>query len=210
MLDLLESVKGNLLEDRGYNVASDWFEARDSFLSNAAQSFFDTPDKANWKVQMWPRVPAARLKKIWTDYARTGVVRDERGMNDISRTIITAIASLDASNAASGHDNFDPRPEVQEAADRDFTDEEWEQFQAGLVDESGGWLVSDYGLPKLAPLAQELGMTDDSARQLLIVDQILNITHQRSDLSAWIVEGGKSTLDFLFDQPVIDLKKPRY
>lgn len=195
-IEIAESVK--LTEDMD---ADDFLEVSREFMSSAAEGFLAASNKSTWRVY-WPKLQPARLKKIWTDYARTGVIRDEKGMGDIAKTMFDMVARLHAANAISGHDSYDPRPEIEEMVGEAFSDEEWHQFVEGMVhNDKGEWLVSDYGLPKLEKLAFALAEAEgDAEQQLLIVDQMLNVIHQRGDLAAMFVEGGTKVLDFLRDQ----------
>jgi len=61
--------------------------------------------------------------------------------------------------------------------------------------------MSDYGLEPLLKLLHELTMEPDSSDQLVILDRILNIVHQRSDIAGWFVEGGSRSLDKLSASP---------
>ena len=61
----------------------------------------------------WTVVSAPRLQKIWSDYMRTGVVRDTRGLEEIKENMINNALKLYASTYLSGHtssnmdDDFD-------------------------------------------------------------------------------------------------------
>ena len=37
-------------------------------------------------------------------------------------------------------------------------------------------------------------MENDYEKKLLLIDSILNIVHQRSDLATWFVQGGRESL----------------
>lgn len=190
MLDLLQSVQHSLRETVGMD---EYVEAGDDFLSSSLLSFLRSSDKANWKVG-WTTLNPARLKRIWSDYSKTGVVRDERGMNEIAEEMFRKVAAFEKANAISGHDSCNVRPEADELAEGwgypPLTDEEWGQYLDGMVDQSGRWLVSDYGLPYLQRLCFKLDDEGLSAEdKLLIVDQMLNVVHQRGDLAAQFVDG---------------------
>ncbi len=38
----------------------------------------------------------------------------------------------------------------------------------------------------------------DARAKLLLIDRALQITHMRSDLASWFIEGGANTLTFIF------------
>lgn len=68
-----------------------------------------------------------------------------------------------------------------------------------MVDENGQWILSDYGLDKLTKLAFDLLGETSSENKLLLLDRVLNVIHQRSDLSSYFIKGGKQVLDSLFE-----------
>ena len=168
----------------------DYAQRRDNQLSNLAD---ELKSKRSKRVP-WPVVPAARLKKIWTDFSKIGIVRDERGLDEIVDRMITNVARLRSATEMMGHAPLDVRPELEENG-YTFTDEEWDDKMAEwMTDSKGNWTISDYGLPQLEKLCQELYLAKTSEDRLLIVDQMLNVIHQRSDLAALFVEGGTATL----------------
>jgi len=54
--------------------------------------------------------------------------------------------------------------------------------------------VSDYGLQPLKKLLIELMNEQNPSRKIPILDKILNVAHQRSDLAGWLVQGGSNSL----------------
>lgn len=62
---------------------------------------------------------------------------------------------------------------------------------------TGQWRISDYALDKLYSLANDLLKTSSSDEKLVIIDTILSVTHQRSDLAALFIEGGQQSLNML-------------
>src|SRR5271156_3738738 len=62
----------------------------------------------------------------------------------------------------------------------------------------------------LNKLALELEDETSAEGQLQLVDQILQVTHARSDLASWFVEGGTATLSQLFHgMGLTELEKAR-
>lgn len=147
--------------------------------------------------QSWSVVPANRLIKIWNDYSKTGIIRDERGMDEIVDRMVRNVVRLGINTALLGHTQLNPSELFAEYSDEDLTEEENEALGDFIVDENGSWRLSDYGLPKLEELVFTLLGAGTYPEKLLIVDQMLNITHQRSDLAGMFVEGGTSTLNKL-------------
>jgi predicted nucleotidyltransferase/8-oxo-dGTP pyrophosphatase MutT (NUDIX family) len=174
-------------------VAERHLERYDSIIDEIVGSFRAHRDrKRKWLVN-WPLVPAARLKKIWTDYAKMGFVRDEAGMREIADAMFDGVVRLRISNEISGHAMVDMREAIKDHG-HEFTDKQWERLVDGMETKDGRWYVSDYGLPKLERLLFQLAAAETAEAQLLVVDQMLNVVHQRGDLAAMFVEGGSKTL----------------
>jgi hypothetical protein len=188
-----KSINENDYED----VADEYFDKNQTLLTEIAESFINHKNRKNKWLVPWPLISAARLSKIWTDFSRSGVVRDVRGMQDIADKMFEGVVRLKASNDISGHSTNDVRPELADSGYK-FTDKQWHRLIEGLEDKKGNWYISDYGWPKLEKLLIPLKMAKTAEEQLLIVDQMLNICHPRGDLSAMFVEGGRKTLDKLF------------
>jgi len=180
-------------------------EAHDEAIGDFVREFRSS---ANGQVASWPVVPAGRLKKIWTDHARMGFVRDEAGMDGIARKMIGLVARLEAATEILGHTQIDAREELLEPMGYEFTDEEWDRFQDFLTAPSGQWRLSDYGMKPLQGLARELAAAKSAEEQLVIVDRMLNVTHQRGDMAENFVEGGKETLDWLANHEGTRFRKP--
>ena len=109
--------------------------------------------------------------------------------------IIENVGRLALNNALSGHTQWQPS---------DFVAHYWEgakakeleRFADWAVDlpDGSGWRISDNGLPKIID-AMALALDARTPEEKLIyVDMALNVVHQRSDLAAWFVDGGVSTL----------------
>jgi len=136
----------------------------------------------------------SRMKKIWRDYARTGVVRDERGVDDILDDFLEKTVRIDVNNYLSGHTSGDPLLEFKDREipiPKDIDD----RIDVAIADINGHWMISDYGINKLASLIHQAMMATDYEAKLLALDAMLNIVHQRSNLAAWFVQGGKGALD---------------
>jgi hypothetical protein len=183
--------------DADYNAAVDFHERRGTQLYLLADELKNSGGVGRVS---WPRIPAARLKKIWLDYGKTGVVRDEKGLDAIADQMLTNIARLQAATEMMGHTQFSPREELEEEGTV-FTDEEWDDWMTTyFTDERGNWTLSDYGLPKLVDIYGKIFNADTAEEKLQAVDRALNVIHQRSDLAALFVEGGSKTLRDIFNQ----------
>ena len=57
-----------------------------------------------------------------------------------------------------------------------------------------GGFISDYGLKPLETLLSQLLRANEAEQKLVIIDKMLNVVHQRSDIASWFVEGGARAL----------------
>jgi len=143
----------------------------------------------------WKLVPASKLVRIWEDTAKIGFVRDSKGLDSIREIMVHNVVRLAVNTAIAGHTSTQP----DDILAPHFAEEEQEAFVSWAIDipETGGWRISDYGLPKLSELAALALETEQPEKVLVILDMMLNVAHQRSDLASWFVEGGSRTLSDL-------------
>lgn len=69
-----------------------------------------------------------------------------------------------------------------------------DHFSEYGTDSKGDYILSDYGTDPLVQLAFTLSREDDPAQKVVIIDKMLNVVHQRSDLASWFIEGGSQAL----------------
>ena len=142
-------------------------------------------------------VPASKLKRIWGDFTSTGFVRDEKGLENILDRIVENFCRIEVNNVISGHTQLPSKTILEDYLGEDDrrVEELQERFSDWAIDlPDGKWRISDYGTPRMfKPLALALEAKTQEQR-LLYLDIVLNIAHQRSDLSSWFIEGGSSTL----------------
>lgn len=147
--------------------------------------------------QKWEVVPAARLIKIWNDYAKTSVVRDEKGIDDIAWIITKNIYKLQVNTLLCGHESDNPVEFAKGILGDELPEDFFDQQESFFEDEKGAWRLSDYAMKPLVVERDKLEMAQTPEQKLQIVDRILNIVHARSDLSSWFVQGGTKTLNQL-------------
>ena len=164
--------------------------------------------------QPWDVLPFARISKIWKDFSSIHVVRDERGVWEARDLVVGNTAKLVANTLLMGHESADPKGYFADAYEnyRDTLGEDPPMGEAGIpyydlfdqyvTDDAGNWRISDYGLDKLSDLCIHMMSTNDAKEALMLLDQALNVTHYRSNLAAWFVQGGISSLSKLFNESV--------
>lgn len=138
--------------------------------------------------QKWSVAPAARIIKIWKDYATLGFVRDESGLQRIADQIVENARKVTANTILIESD-------MNQEINTDFFNDDEGIPRAGDAAES------------LGDMADRLEAAKTAEQQLQIIDRILSMIHHRSDLAGWFIEGGRETLDKLKNQKTGSLLK---
>ena len=183
-------------ENRYYRAQEEYLDIEDTEKSNILREFNEARKnrKAKPNSQPWSTIPAARLIKIWKDYAQYGVVRDERGMDEIVNRIIKNIARLAINTEIVGHSAIDPEQDYEEDLKYyNIKKKDMERLRYFIQNDK----FSDYALAPLQKIAFDLLKARTYEEKLLLVDKALNIVHQRGDIAAVFVEGGRKTLSYL-------------
>ena len=186
------------LKESDEDIDYDLYEKLDEVKRDILMGFF-TDRKRGIKEQPWQLVPFARLKKIWEDFMTYGVVRDTRGLDMIQEIIQTNILKLYANTELVGHSSVNPKYDFEEY---DYTEEDMNDFY-DYITKYTDYGFSDFGgnRPGLTTLLVQLRKARTPEERIPILDQILNVVHWTSDLAAWFVEGGSSSLSQLSGSP---------
>jgi hypothetical protein len=179
----------------------DWslYELKDEILREVIGGFLDAREKGGGK-QPWSVIPFPRLKKIWEDHIKYGFVRDTKGMDMFENIFTRNILKLYANTELAGHTQSDMADELN---DYDQTmDSIWDRtgnynFGDYIVGSNGQYRISDYGLEPLGNLLAQLRKEQDYEKKLPIMDKMLNVVHQRSDIAEMFIEGGSNSLNKL-------------
>lgn len=141
-------------------------------------------------TQPWPLLPATEIPQIWREFTGTGTVGNIARLDELRDLVLRNVVRLYINTELAGHTGRNPEDVIEGEGI------ELEPFVSWAVDtESGAWRISDYGMDKLLGIAAKLRMAVTPGRKVMYMDAILNVTHQRSDLAAWFIEGGISTLN---------------
>jgi hypothetical protein len=62
---------------------------------------------------------------------------------------------------------------------------------------NGQWVVSDYGVEPLEKLGVEIANNSSATELIVLINKVLDVTHQRSDLAELFIEGGSKSLDYI-------------
>lgn len=182
---------GNIIREYDDDIDWDLYEKL-SDIKNDILTGFLKDKKRGIKEQPWRVVPFPRLRKIWEDFMRTGIVRDTAGLEMIEDIITENILKLYVNTELLGHTSYDPEEDFREYG---YTEQDVEDFYDYVKE------ISDYGFPRLMTLLIRVRKARTPEEKLPILDQILNVVHQRSDLAALFVEGGSRALSQLSGSP---------
>ena len=62
---------------------------------------------------------------------------------------------------------------------------------------NGQWVLSDFGLKPLWKLGEILVNEHDPNKILVLINRVLDVTHQRSDLAELFIQGGSKSLSYI-------------
>jgi len=141
---------------------------------------------------LWPAVSPRLIHEVWETFVATGHVVDDGRFEKILDGFRDAILHLRISTLLAGHTAHDPVDYFEEHGLR--TSEEAEALFDWMDSGSPTPPISDYALDPLLDLLVELQMEISPATRLKLADRILNLYHQRGDLSALLVAGGRKTV----------------
>lgn len=188
----------SILRESDDDIDWDLYDKMDEIKSEILNGFLSDREKG-MKTQPWQVVPFARLKKIWEDFMRYGVVRDTNGLSMINDIIQTNILKLYVNTELCGHSQVDPKYDFEEYG---YSEEDQNEF-FDYIDKISDYAFSDFGGRRLGliTLLSQLRKTKTPEQQVPVIDQILNVVHWTSDLAAYFVEGGSSSLSQLSGNP---------
>lgn len=129
------------------------------------------------------------IKTVWQQLGRDGFVRNEKLVDKISERFIHNVLVLQATTEFMGHESYSLVYDYPE-----LDDDETMEKMVDWIDNN----ISDYGLKPLCGYVEELYNTQDAAEKVVILDKMLQITHQRNDLAKHFIEGGSQSLTELF------------
>lgn len=178
----------------------DLYAERDEIMRDTINNVMTKPKGVR---QQWSVIPFPRLKKIWEDAAKHGVVRDTKGLQEIQDRMIRNLLKLDINTELMGHSDNGSRGAHEMIEDEGYTPEEFEDkvgYGEYFTDPATGqWRLSDYALKPLWKYAEQLIKEKNPIKKIQYIDQMLNVVHMRSDVAGLFVQGGAASLDLLFN-----------
>lgn len=186
-----------LLEGSDYDsAAEDFYERVREETNGIVNEFLKTGGAGRIS---WQLIKAEPVTRIWLEYGLHDAISDTDGLATIAEQMLALVARFYACTVLCGHTPEDPWPEIEENFGREFPEKEREAL-LGMIENDEGDIMSDYGLNPLVALWRRLYNASESKDQLLILDRMFNVVHQRGDLAAHFIQGGAHTLDKILDQ----------
>lgn len=174
----------------------DLYDLRSELMYHTLQDIKSSMENGDHKRQPWKVIPFNKLKYCWESYMKLGFVRNERLLEDIATLVVNNIVQIDVNTELMGHKSFYP---IDEMEDVGLTEEDLQKTD--YFDTDGQWRLSDYASDKLLEIALKILRAESPEQKLVLVDQALNVIHQRSDIAEWFVEGGSRNLAKLSGTP---------
>lgn len=195
----IDQIEGSIAAGRpvgdDYDADVDFSERVEKHRNAVMREFLSLP-KGSGKRISWNRIPAARIKKIWLDFGKSGVIRDEKGLSEIEHLALENIARIKAITELVGHESYDVK-DMLESDGIELTPKEWENFyDSGFITNQ----YSDYAMKPLENLYATLFKAETPEEKLYAIDKILNVVHQRGDIADLFIEGGTKTLNEIASQ----------
>lgn len=165
----------------------------------AAEELMDREDRVTEQVLdaffEGGRIPlriskAAPVIRAWQQFMRDGMVRDEKLVARLAEDFIHNTLVMAVNTKLVGHDAVSP-----EDIDSRFKEEK-------VQDDFSDWAENYFSDSVIAPLMRLSGLLLDAKtaeEKLVLLDQMLNVVHQRGDVASMFVEGGSITLSQLFE-----------
>lgn len=181
-------------------------DADDKYFDTLSQVEMDVMKQAlayrKGKKLIFSKINPLRLKLVWASYSRTGIVYNTRIIDDLLETMLWNTCLLRILTACMGHAQFCGIEGMESSYELNARQvkklkrvflETW-----GFCDFTNGQpMVTDYGLKPLEKFLMNALREDDYGRKLCWLDAMLNVYHQRSDLTEMFVEGGSTALSEL-------------
>lgn len=190
-----------------------WYleELQDTITWEVIDEWKNAKGKEN-VFQAWKVAPAGLVKREWEYNAKTGLVHDKI-IDKIQTIFIENFLKLAINTILMGHEEMSAYEFLESFLPEDWNEKKltkWlEGFEDFISDKTNNyhWRISDYGIARMRPFIYALVEEEDYNKKLFWLDQILSVTHARSDLAAWFIEGGTKTLNCIFENcPLTELE----
>lgn len=184
------------------------FEDEYDFLSEETYNIFNSiKDKEHYSFSLINPIQYKRALQEFMQYGQF-VRFPENKIYDWKDLVIKNIATLYALNSIHGHSERFPFDEFHDVfGDENIPEEHYHDFpyiyelllEKYDIEEylpkfsNGLFVISDYGIEPLFNLATKLIKQTKPEEIIITINQIMNVVHQRSDLSELFIQGGEKS-----------------
>jgi len=178
-----------------------FYDVMDIVSEVGCDQFCDYRNKETDGRQSWRLISFPRLKRIWEGHAFGGVIHDDRGMDTIIEICLENFGKIQFNSLMCGHTSRDPLEDINERYisenESSWNEDDLEDYPQWCEDDNGMPRISDYANDKMLTACIKMVAAQTDTQKLCAVDELLQITHMRSDLAGWFVEGGCTALSEL-------------
>lgn len=165
--------------------------------------------------QRWTVVPFEMWRRVRTEFFRYGFIRSEKALQNVvdivTHNVLQIIVNTmvdyfalynrwqeELSMMPNDHELKQIFPYIEKACEQYRIDkEDLDMFDEYAQDDKGITRATDAARAVLLSNIKELAQESDPVQQVVILDHIFDISHQRSDLASWLIEGGTASLSKL-------------
>jgi len=165
--------------------------------------------------QRWTVVPFEMWRRVRTEFFRYGFIRSEKALQNVidivTHNVLQIIVNTmidyfalynrwreELSMMGDEHELKQIFPYIEQAcAQYKLDKEDLDMFDEYAQDEKGITRATDAARAVLLSNIKELAQESDPVQQVVILDHIFDISHQRNDLASWLIEGGTASLSKL-------------
>lgn len=192
--------------------SKDYYDFWDiSYIHNTLEEF--ERDKNNGRTQKkWDLIPFEQYRNALIEFMKYGEFMrfPTRYVNKWSNIITNNTLAIKAGTELAGHVRLFPYDDFCNYFDFTKDSDEYHEFygnfeecykyldKLGFYDwcvlPDGSDAISDYGLEPLLTLLMELEEKESPEEKIVVINKILDVYHQRGDLSSAFIQGGSKSL----------------
>jgi hypothetical protein len=165
--------------------------------------------------QRWTVVPFEMWRRVRTEFFRYGFIRSEKALQNVvdivTHNVLQIIVNTmidyfalynrwreELSMMGDEHELKQIFPYIEQACAQYKLDKvDLDMFDEYAQDDKGITRATDAARAVLLSNIKELAQESDPVQQVVILDHIFDISHQRNDLASWLIEGGTASLSKL-------------
>lgn len=165
--------------------------------------------------QRWTVVPFEMWRRVRSEFFQLGFIRSEKALQNVVDIVTHNVLQIIVNTMIdyfSVHYRWsdalamlpnDPELKpffgsIAKACEQyNLDEEELQLFDEYAQDDNGVTRATDAARDVLISNIKDLAQESDPMQQVVILDHIFDISHQRNDLASWLIEGGTASLNKL-------------